>query len=608
MIVLFGLVAFAAEPSVEAPEVARFDVPATGVSRIRLPPAVAGVAPSLLGSTLSLRNGAGDVVPFAVLTTDRVSFDTERLDVVQFDDHHWRVGPSVRLVQSLRFPDVGGWHPGRLSLDGIGSFIFPTGTINGQELTAETVPVPPGRGPWVVRSDSHLAEVIGESFPNEYVEADCATLEAEAPALTESGYARYALDLGGPRQVRSLRVLSDADVFDRNVQLFVPGDGREYYGETRPIRRLTFGGATYDATRIEDLAFATDALLVDVQTAAGQTLPITGFEVCSVGAELVVRDPGAGPFTAYFGVSVGNGSQDLTFGGPDLVRLATTRVTEVTVEANPVYVPLETREGLDGPGAILPMVKWKWERPIVGSGWLRIPLDRDVLARAQTDLSDLRIVDGDDRQIPLVVRRTGRETLWETAGFTREEQGRSSLIRIPLGQSDAPVATLTLTTSRDVFSRRITVLRDRGTMTEPLRVVDWRGDGAGTSVAVAVDAIVGRELLVRIDNGDNAPLPVDSVTVSFPEWELRANVPEGARLVYGSRVAGQAEYDLGLLSQDLVVRKLAVGALGEAKAIGGPALVAGERFVVLAVVGALALGLLVMVGRLLATARQPLEA
>ncbi len=605
MIAFIGLVAFAAEPSVEAPEVARFDVPAAGVSRIRLPPAVAGAAPSQLGSTLSLRNRAGDVVPFAVLTTDRMAFNTERLDVVQFDDHHWRVGPSLRVIQSLRFPDVGGWHPGRLSIDGIGSFVFPVGTINGQELTTDTVPVPAGRGPWVVRSDAHIYEVIGESFPDEYVEPDCATLDPGAPVLTEAGYARYALDFGGPRLVRSLRVLSDADVFDRNVQVFIPGEGREYYGESKPIRRLTFGGATYDATRIEDLALGADALLVDIQSAAGQILPVTGFEVCSVGAELLVRDPGAGPFTAYFGVSVGDGSQDLTFGGPDLVRLATTRITEVTVEPNPAHVPLETREGLDGPGAILAMVKWKWERPIVGSGWLRVPLDREVLARAQTNLSDLRIVDAEDRQIPLVVRRTGRETLWETAPFTRQEEGRSSLIRVPLGQSDAPVATLTLTTSRDVFSRRITVLRDRGTMTEPLRVVDWRGDGAGTSVAVAVDAIVGKELLIRIDNGDNAPLPIESVTVSFPEWELRANVPEGARLVYGSRVAGVAEYDLGLLSQRLVVRKLAVGSLGEAKAIGGPALAGGERFMVLAVVGALALGLLVMVGRLLATAREP---
>ena len=79
---------------------------------------------------------------------------------------------------------------------------------------------------------------------------------------------------------------------------------------------------------------------------------------------------------------------------------------------------------------------------------------------------------------------------------------------------------------------------------------------------------------------------------------MRARVPEGSRLVYGSARQGSPVYDLSLLSDELVRRRLAVGALGPAEAIQGAALPAGQRVVVLLVVGALAAGLLLMLLRL----------
>ncbi len=594
-------IALAAAPA-DAPGLVSFEAPAAGVARVRLPADATGATPDRLGAQLLLHDAAGVAVPFAVLTTASLPWNAEDLDILQIDTHVWRVGPSVREVRELEFPDmIGGWHPGELTVEGVGAYVFPVGTIDGQEARFDSVPVPAGRGPWIVRGGSHLQSAVGKSLPDAFVAPDCVSLAPGSPALTELGFARYSLDLGGPRRVRSVTISTDADLFSREVALSPPAEGGEWAASAAVgrISRLRVGGASYDSTRLVDVDFAGDVLILDVKADAGRILPLTAVEVCSVGAELVLRDPGPGPFVLYIGGQSVGSSTDLAFGGGDLVGMATTTVNGLSLVDNPAFVPRETREGVDAPGSVLPLVKWRWSRPVEGSGWVRIPLDRDVLAHSRSDLADVRIVDALDQQVPFVLRNTGREALWPNVTFTREEQGRDSLIRVPVGVDDAAVGTVRLRTSREVFSRTVTILRDRGTMTEPLRSVTWAGTDQGVELAIALNQVVGAELLVRIDNGDNAPLEIADVSLTFPEWELRANVPEGSRVVYGSPREQRPSYDLNLLSEGLTQRRLAVASLGPAVSIAGAVLPAGQRTVVLFVVGSLAAGLLLMLARLL---------
>lgn len=63
-------------------------------------------------------------------------------------------------------------------------------------------------------------------------------------------------------------------------------------------------------------------------------------------------------------------------------------------------------------------------------------------------------------------------------------------------------------------------------------------------------------------------------------------------------------YDLSLLTEKLLQRRLDAATLGEPEAISGPVLAAGQRFIVLAAVGTLALALLIMVVRLIASGRE----
>jgi len=599
------LLSLALAGPLDAPQVMPLELAPSGVVRVALPPDMVGADPALLGQTLRLVNAAGEELPFTVALTEPLSRDEERLDVVPIGFGSWQVGASERLVEALRL-SFSGEGPYEVHVDDVGPSWVVRGLVGGELVDLDEVDTLPGHGPWLVRARNkqgdnlQLYSARGQSKPPDWVPPHCVEIPAGNPALRENGAARYALDLGGPRRVMSLDVHADGDLFERSVTIAVPSDNADNYGHGATIRRVQIGGARIDRTLIEGIDLGADALVVDIATEDGRVLPVTSFTACSIGAHLLARDVGAGPFQLYGGGERHPEADDLAQAKVELIREAG-GWTEATspVVPNPDYQQKAEREGVAEVAAPLPLVKWHWARPIEGEGWVRIPLDRSVLAHARDDLGDLRVVDSEGRQVPSLLRRTGRETAWDTAPFVREESGRTSRIRVTLGADLAPVATVRLATTGDTFRRTVRVLRDRGTITEPVRFVDWQGDRQGVNLAISIDAVLGRELLIEIDNGDNPPLPVTEVSVSYPEWELRARVPRGSRLIYGAPSVYRADYDLALLSGDVFRQRLAVATLGEETEVGGPQLKGMQKGVMLGAVGVLALALLGLTGRVL---------
>ncbi len=607
---LFAAVALA-DP-VDAPAMVELELAPTGVVRVSLPPDVAGADPALLGQTLRLVNERGEDLPFTVALTEPVARVDEHLDVVPVGFGSWKVGPSDRVVDTLRLA-FSSERTLAVTVDDAGPYWLVDADVDGEAIRMDTVPVALGKGPWIVTAREKIDGTLelyrarGEVDAVERVPPHCQELPAGEAALREGGVARYALDLGGPRRVTSVEVHADSDLFDRAVTIAAPGDNGDVYGRSDRVRRIRVGGATVERTEVDDLDLGADALVVDVATEDGRVLPVTGFTVCSTAAHLLARDVGPGKLWLFAGGERHDEAQDLATARVELLREAGlwTNASEYPVVPNPSYQPKADREGVSNTAAALPLVKWRWSRDVVGEGWVRLPLDRSVLAHARPDLGDVRVVDAEGRQVPSLLRRTGRETAWETAPFTRDEVGSLSRIRVALGAELAPVATVRLGTSGDTFRRSVRVLRDRGTITEPLRSVEWRGDQQGVSLAIAIDAVVGRELLVEIDNGDNPPLAVSEVSVTYPEWELRARVSPGSRVLYGAPGVYRADYDLALLSQDVFRQRLAVATLGPETAVGGPALQEVEKGAMLAAVGLLALALLGLTARVLIGGQPP---
>ena len=622
MIGLLLPLAFAADPQIDAPDVLPIELPATGFFRVPLPPDVVGLGFAAAspaspddydalasGGTrhLALRDAAGNPVPFVTLTTDNPPTSTTDLDVFPVDTHVWRVGPTDNVVEQLKLDFADDLtHPLDVLVEGVGVTRFASGTVGGEAVTIQTVTVPAGHGPWIVRADAHLTGATGLYTGTGLVPPTCESLPAGDPTYTEDDRARYVVALPGARWVRSVDVETDEALFRRDVWLRAAGRPAGYGDRQGTIRSLELSGARLHEVRIPNVDLATDQLVVDVANDHGRVLPVRAFTVCSVAAELLVKDPGTGPFALYVGGQDDAASTDLAGATAEVRQSAEPREPAGPLAANAAFVPREEREGVDALAAPLPTVKWPWQRPILGSGWVRIPLDQEVLARTLPDYGDLRIVDAQDRQVPYVLRRTGGERPWATGALVRTEEGASSLIRVPLGDQDATVASVTLETDRSLFHRRVVILRDRGTVTEELRAVDWDGSTSGV-LSLRVDSVVGRELLVRVENGDNPPLQVSSIKVTYPEVELRAHVPEGSRLLYGSLTATLPSYDLGALADTLARRKLPDARLGPAEATTAPALGAFARIAVLGAIATLAAACFVMLARLVFATRVPDE-
>jgi hypothetical protein len=197
---------------------------------------------------------------------------------------------------------------------------------------------------------------------------------------------------------------------------------------------------------------------------------------------------------------------------------------------------------------------------------VRVPLDDTLLEHARPSLQDLRLMNGEGLQIPYVLRADGLSHTWGELPFTREERGDTSILRVSIDKPNVHVGSVSLATSAPVFSRRVRVARAAGPQLETLRAYDWAGDGLPGQLTMMVHQPVGEELLILIDNGDDPPLPIDTIRVDWPGWEMIAVLPDdGATLLYGNRSVVRPSYDFDLLERSLVARVDQVATLGPEK-------------------------------------------
>lgn len=643
LLAFLGIVssAQAAEPSTYA-VVAPVTVPPTGPVRIALGPDLVGGQPDSLPGGLLLTDASGVAVPYAVLrsTVESAPFEESlnfRPAVASPADGQqvWETDAADLAVDGLRldimdleslgpFTATVQWRRGGVWAGGVEELMYHLN--DGTEDRRLDVPHVPGPFRISLRGFGTRPRILGVSTLRElpgFVPPAVETLPVDEPVFTEEGTARYTVRLGGPRAVKSIRLIVPAsvDVFERAVRVRRPSadlvslkagggnfasdiavdyGGNNYGGDTSgSVRRIRVGGGRVDRVEVP-VGFSGDTLVLDINTDRGEPLPIEGIEVVSEGAQLLVRDAGAGPHTLYGAAFEVSSPYDLGVAAPELLKADPPLVEAGAASRNPLFVPTPTREGVDSAGPDLTLSRFHFERDIIGGpGWVRVPLGRAVLARTRPDLGDVRVVDSEDRQVPFLLWGTGVEVPWETGPFEREEKGTTTQIRVPL-DGTAPVASVLIETSQSVFERNVEILRDAGRSTVAIRRVFWQGPQRGGTLSVAIGERLGDALLIRIENGDNPPIPIESVRVTTPGWELRTRVPEGgARLIYGAPGANRPTYDLYLLEED--VRRLPVpdATLGEERPLTAPKPGVADRGLSVIGIGILAIGLLGMVARVL---------
>ena len=229
-------------------------------------------------------------------------------------------------------------------------------------------------------------------------------------------------------------------------------------------------------------------------------------------------------------------------------------------------------------GAPIDPSAFNYARPISAgpAGFVSLPLDVAALAHSRgprSRFADVRIVDGSNRQIPYLLEP--RDAPLEMAvPFARVEPGAPELKSAPGHQRSTylaklpfarlPDANLLLDTSARMFRRDVQLSverapdrRRRNRWADIVHLRGWEHADPGTAaprLVIPAAALDTADLLVTIDEGDNAPLPLTGMFVEVPSYRLRFYRPggESLRLLYGSERAAAPEYDLALLAASVM--------------------------------------------------------
>ncbi|AKF05856.1 hypothetical protein [Sandaracinus amylolyticus] len=289
-----------------------------------------------------------------------------------------------------------------------------------------------------------------------------------------------------------------------------------------------------------------------------------------------------------------------TFGEELLDRRLTGTATLGTIEREPGFVAGPALEVAMRAGARIDDRTYEHVAtltiPETRDGLAHVVLPADVLSAARTDLADLRIVDGDgaqrgyllgDTAAPLDVALTARAL---DRGELEEGWSRVAL--------DAPVeriaaSAIELVTSAGFVEREVVIVGRGEDDTEIELARTWVSRTPGEDarpLVVTTRATRVRSLELRVHDGDEAPLAIESAIARVHTFDLFVTAPAGEyRVLAGAPDASAPRYEIQR-ARELVLAVRAgdasIGAVTRNPAWRGPGLfdrAGGETFVVWAV-------------------------
>jgi hypothetical protein len=293
--------------------------------------------------------------------------------------------------------------------------------------------------------------------------------------------------------------------------------------------------------------------------------------------------------------------------------------------------PVESVEGTTAvpqPGGAIDAGGFRHVRALPGDGHglIAVQLDAAVLANSRGPAGrfhDVRVLDSENRQIPYLLERRDEPlqvdlrlepTTSSLEELTRAPGRQLSIYKVTLPERHLPGATMVLETSARVFQRSVRVGVSRGpdrSRREPwfetLASVTWRHadeQSAAPALSMKVDPVDSAELLVVVDEGDNAALPIRSGRLLLQSYRIRFYQPQGAalRLAYGRDDIQAPQYDLALLAQRVMG---APATVVNAAGVTGPAASSANEFIPLPLFwGLLGAAVLVILGLIVRLVKQ----
>lgn len=405
------------------------------------------------------------------------------------------------------------------------------------------------------------------------------------------GQSRYQLDLPPGLPLDQVEIGAEDPIFARRAQLTeepaaTPG--------ARPPPPLPLGeGEIYRVLlpapkdqgaplRGEDLRFSArrpggGALFLQIQD--GDSPPLRGLQVAVLGVadQLVFpRPPKAQPLRLYYG----NPATRAPLYDVELLRGWLERyhgqVAVGAVDAeieNPRHRPAPPLGFVLGAGAALEVSRWRLAQRLPAperADLYGLTLSPEALAALRPDLGDLRIVDGQGRQVPYVLQQEASEKAVPLHVEPAAARTHRHLLRSDAGS--LPFVALELRFDRAFFSRPARLLtpvdqdgqdgRDRPGGAERTLwqgTLALRGEGEEGPLRLLLgDAGRLGPLTLEIDDGDDAPLGLRGAVgvVRLPRIACKLlpdlAAPAGYRVLLGNPEAAPPRYDIETLRQQVL--------------------------------------------------------
>ncbi|HUL53413.1 MAG TPA: DUF3999 family protein [Opitutaceae bacterium] len=258
-------------------------------------------------------------------------------------------------------------------------------------------------------------------------------------------------------------------------------------------------------------------------------------------------------------------------------------LTPGPLQANPDFHPAEPLPEIPALGTALDVSPWGFRKMVrlQAAGVQQLELDPAVLARAQRDLADLRLV-SDGRQIPFIIERSSllRALAVDAAPAPDPKQPRLSRWRLTLPYPRLPVTRLTAVVPVPLFARDLRLLEDvedeRGNVSRRwLGQASWRQTPGQRATAFALtlnQSPATNTLWLETDNGDNPPITLNDVRAHYGVTRLlfKAEAEAPVHLYYGEAQVGAPRYDLSLVGAQLLAADKATPGLGAEEVLKAP--------------------------------------
>jgi len=393
------------------------------------------------------------------------------------------------------------------------------------------------------------------------------------------GVSRYRIELAPGLPLEALDLDADDAAFHRRVRLLevVETNGRREelpLGDGR-LYRLRIPGEGLSAEALSLRVRRPQGSGVFLEIHDGDSPPLRGVRGVARGAATRLLFPlvDAAPLSLYYGNEATRApAYDLELLKERLAGAAGVGVARLGPELpNPRFHAAPPLRFVPTSGAGLDVTRWRAVRI------LAVPPREDIYAVTlqardlgvlRPDLGDLRIVDGSDRQVPYVLLPEANEdrVSLEVVRETGRTEGRAvSPYRLrtspSLGEARSllPMRRLELDLAEGFFDRpaRLVVPAATGGRRRTDEVLFSgrlsRAAGRKDPVVMFLDGARRDEMVLEIEEGDNAPLTLSAVeaAVPVPRVALKAG-PGPLRLLLGNAEAAAPRYDIDALRREVL--------------------------------------------------------